>query len=321
MENKAHYALIGTFVLIATLAAVAFTAWLSNAQFDQQFDEYEVVFTGPVRGLSKGSEVRYNGLRVGEVIRLRWDDEDSNTVIADVQVFEGTPVHTDSKAQLEPQGLTGLNYIQITSGPSGEAFRGRGPHQISGQMSQFETFLEGGESIIEGTQRALGRVNGTLSPEAVENFHNILANVESITGKIDQMDIDPTLVERVLVAFEQAALDVSVAAQAVDTAAVEFDELVKNDVTELIARTEVTLGEAEKMMSNIAEFAEGGEELTTDARDAINRLSNSGLTDMEETADGLRQLIESLNVIATKIENNPRQFIAGEEREVMELPQ
>ena len=79
MENKAHYALIGTFVLIAALAAVAFFAWLANAQFDQQFDEYEVVFTGPVRGLTKGSEVRYNGLRVGEVMRLRWDEEESDS--------------------------------------------------------------------------------------------------------------------------------------------------------------------------------------------------------------------------------------------------
>jgi len=50
MENKAHYALIGTFVLVSLLAIIGFVAWVSNAQFDQQYDEYEVSFQGGVSG-------------------------------------------------------------------------------------------------------------------------------------------------------------------------------------------------------------------------------------------------------------------------------
>ena len=42
MERKAHYALIGTFVLVSLAALLAFTAWLSNAQFDKKFDNYEI---------------------------------------------------------------------------------------------------------------------------------------------------------------------------------------------------------------------------------------------------------------------------------------
>ena len=42
MERKAHYALIGTFVLVSLAALLAFTAWLSNAQFDKKFDNYEM---------------------------------------------------------------------------------------------------------------------------------------------------------------------------------------------------------------------------------------------------------------------------------------
>jgi len=92
MESKAHYALIGTFVLLFLIAFVSFLAWFSNAQFDQQFDEYEVVFNGPVRGLSQGSEVRFNGLKVGDITGLRLDSQDSNSVIADIQVNRDTPI-------------------------------------------------------------------------------------------------------------------------------------------------------------------------------------------------------------------------------------
>jgi len=85
MENKAHYALIGTFVLLSFLAIIAFILWLSNMQFNQQFDDYEISFNGPVRGLSQGSEVRFNGLKVGEVTRLRLDQRDNNVVLADIR--------------------------------------------------------------------------------------------------------------------------------------------------------------------------------------------------------------------------------------------
>lgn len=321
MENKANYALIGSFVIIAVFAAVAFISWLSNSQFDQQFDEYEVVFTGPVRGLSRGSEVRYNGLRVGEVLRLAWDKDDNNTVIAYVQVVENTPVHIDSIAQLEPQGLTGLNYIQITTGPSGEMFRGRGPYQISGRMSQLDNFLDSGGSVIESTQKALNRVNVTLSEDAINDFHGILSNINDITGRVSNAEVDAKLVERVLVAFEQAALDVSEAALSTDKAARDFDALVNGDVKDIIARAEVTMAELDKMLVGITKFADGATVLTADSRDAINRISNSGLTDLEETAEGLRRLVRSVNAIVDKLDQNPVSFIAGEERETMEIPQ
>jgi len=65
MENKANFALIGLFVLLAFAMSLCFIVWLSGAKFDQKFDEYEVSFQGAVRGLSQGSEVRFNGLKVG----------------------------------------------------------------------------------------------------------------------------------------------------------------------------------------------------------------------------------------------------------------
>ncbi|MGJ8563722.1 MAG: MlaD family protein [Alphaproteobacteria bacterium] len=321
MENKAHYALIGTFVLLATLAVVAFIAWKSNSQWDQQFDNYEVVFTGPVKGLTRGSEVQYNGLRVGEVTRLAWDRDDSNTIIANIQVVDNTPVHVDSMAQLEPQGLTGLNYIQITSGASGEMFSGREPYQLQGRMSQLDTFLEGGGSVIEATQNALARVSATLNEDGINDFHKILRNLNEITTKINNADLDGETLKRVLLSFETAAAAVTQAAEATDQAAVSFDNLVKGDVTRVLARAESSLDNVDTMMLGITEFAAGGTALTADGRDAINRLSNSGLTDLEETADGIRRLINSLNELVEKLDENPAAFLAGEERETMELPQ
>jgi len=271
MENKAHYALIGTFVLIALFAIIAFIAWLSNAQFDQQFDEYEVSFQGGVQGLSQGTEVRFNGLKVGDVTRLRIDPNDTNAVLVDIQVQRDTPVDTKSIGRMEPLGLTGLNYIQIIPGGAGfpliKELPGKGPYRLVGEASRIDILLGG------------------------------------------------------LVAIEKAATDVSTAALAVDVTAKDFDTLVQNDVKSVLARAEVSMAELDKALGSIGTAADGTGALITDGRDAINRLSNSGLTDMEETIDGIRRVVESLARVADSLEQNPAAFIAGTEKETVELPQ
>ena len=325
MENKAHYALIGTFVLVSLLAIIGFVAWVSNAQFDQQYDEYEVSFQGGVQGMSQGTEVRFNGLKVGDVTRLRIDPNDTNAVLVDIQVESNTPVDTKSIGRMEPLGLTGLNYIQIV--PGGEGFPlikelpGRGPYRLVGEASRIDVLLGGGGNVIEAAQSALARVNTVMSEDAIGDFHEILSNINQITGNFKDLDVDSALVERTLKAIEQAATDVSTAALAVDVTAQDFDALVQNDVKSALARAEVSMGELDKALGSIGTAADGTGDLITDGRDAINRLSNSGLNDLEETIDGIRRVVESLARIADEIEQNPTSFIAGTEKETVELPQ
>jgi len=325
MESKAHYALIGVFVLLFFVMGIAFVAWLSNAQFDKQFDDYEVVFSGPVRGLSEGSEVRYNGLRVGEVTGLSLDPNDSSSVLTVIQVGSDTPVHTNSYAQLEPLGLTGLNYIQIFSG--GEDFPllkdlpGKGPYRIPGKMSQIDSFVEGGTSVIEGAQIALNRINTIMTEKAIYDFQEILSNLNVTTEKLAAADIDPELINRVLLSFETAAKDVSDAAEEVDAAALETNELINNEAKSLLARLEVSLGEVDKTLASVRVLSGDASDTAEDMSDAINRLARSGFTDLEETTDAMRRLMLTLERIADKLEQNPAQFIAGEEKTKVELPQ
>ncbi len=324
MESKANYALVGLFVLLALAGVLSFVVWFSNAQFDQQYDEYDVVFQGAVRGLSQGSEVRFNGLPVGEVTGLSLDPTNSNAVIASIQIEADTPVYIDSTAQLEPQGLTGLNYIQVSAGSEELSLMselpGPGPFRIQGKMSQIDNLVEGGEDVILGVQRALIRVNTLLSEEAILDFQGILQNVRAITSNLKDSDLDTDLVNDTLSRFGKAANDVSSAAVAVQRAADDFDSLIINDAKPVIARSEVTMAELEKTLSDYRVVAKNVSLVTTDLRDAINRVSNSGLTDVEETLDGLRESVDSLETILSDIERSPIEFITGSERETMEIP-
>lgn len=324
MESRAHFALIGVFVILAISAIIGFIAWFSKAEFDQQYELYEVSFPGPVRGVNSGTEVRFNGLRVGEVSKLRLDRRAANTVIVELRVSAGYPVTTDSYAQLEPSGLTGLNYIQIFEGESGVLITESeftSPYPLPGRMSQIETFLDDGGSVIQGAQRAIARVNAVLTPEAIQDFHDILKNVNVLTKKLSETDLDKDLLNRVLLSFETAAMDVSKAADAVDVAANDFDLLIQDEAKVFLDRAVISMVQLDETLNAFEGFAGEGADVAVNLSDAINRLSNSGLTDLEETADMLRRLVNSLNRVVEEIEQNPAQFIAGKKTEVVELPQ
>jgi len=116
MERNANYALVGAITLALFMGLVIFVVWLAKLSFSRDYDLYDILFVGPVRGLSEGGEVHFNGIKVGEVSRIELDKTDPNRVIARARVTSDVPIKVDSYATLEPQGITGVNYVQITAG-------------------------------------------------------------------------------------------------------------------------------------------------------------------------------------------------------------
>ena len=325
MERKAHYALIGTFVLVSLAALLAFTAWLSNAQFDKKFDNYEISFRGGVQGLSEGTEVRFNGLKVGDITELRIDPNDNNSVIVDIQVESNTPIDFESIGRMEPLGLTGLNYIQIIpGGPNSRLIKNstdKDPFRLKGEASRIDLLLGSGGTVMESSQAALVRINAVMTPEAIMDFHEILNNLRVITSNFVDLKVDPEIFNRTMQSIEQASSDVSLAADAVDVAAKDFDVLIETDVKTVLDRSKISMEKLDKTLSAIEVLSKDSNQLITDGRDAINRLSNSGLTDIEETIDSIRRVVLGLESILINFEQNPAAFIVGVSEEKVELPQ
>ena len=115
MEPRANYALIGAFVIFAAVALMGFTLWLGQNQFRQSFDEYDIVFEGPVT-LEEGASVRYIGIKVGEVRWVRIDRSDPSKVRTRIRIDSETPVKVDSTANIDFAGITGITFVQINAG-------------------------------------------------------------------------------------------------------------------------------------------------------------------------------------------------------------
>lgn len=325
MESKANYALIGVFVLIAFFGAMAFFAYVANKQFDEEYDNYIVVYTVPPRGISVGSEVRYNGLKMGEVTETRLDPTDPNRVLVHIQVLSDTPVLKESYGQNEPLGLTGLSYIQLYPGDSAEpasVAMGRQFARIEGRGSQLDTLLGGSESVIENVNFALVRAIEVLGPEATEDFHGILSNINDITATINGSDISGDRVEQFLSAIEQAANDISIAALAVDQTAQDVSGLITSEeLNAILINANQTVLAANATLAEFEELANDSSAVTDEALFAIEQFSATGLQELSLALAELKMLMESLHRVSQDIERGPASFIVGTEKQTTELPQ
>lgn len=95
MERQANYALVGAISTLLLIAGVVFVVWLGGSRFSNEYDRYRIIFEGPVRGLSVGGDVQFNGIKMGQIERIRLDEDNPNRVITDISLQARTPVRRD----------------------------------------------------------------------------------------------------------------------------------------------------------------------------------------------------------------------------------
>lgn len=188
METKANYILLGAATIVGALLIMLFAMWLAGGELRRGYQEYDILFADPVRGLAEGGEVRFNGIKVGEVQTLRIDPDNTNRVIARVRISSDVPVRQDTVAQLEPIGLTGVTLIQLSPGtPTAPLLRGQafGPTpRIEGRGSQIDLIVARGEDIAMRASEAMAAVRDLLTEENIARVSRILEDLEEVSTQL-----------------------------------------------------------------------------------------------------------------------------------------
>jgi phospholipid/cholesterol/gamma-HCH transport system substrate-binding protein len=259
------------------------------------------LFVGPVRGISEGGEVHFNGIKVGEVSKLALDPSDPNRVIARVRLTAGVPVRVDSYAILEPQGLTGVNYIQITGGTQGRPLlkdvtpKGSVP-VIHSQKSTLADLLEGGGTVLQRSVETLDRVNQLLSDQNIRNISDTIQDFKAMGDELRE--------RRALIADAQKAI------QDADQTALSIDHLAKSSDT--LVNTD-----AKRALANLADAAQDLKETSRSARATLAKLegpttdfANRGLPQLSATIVSLEQTSKSLDSLARELQSSPQGALA-----------
>ena len=310
MAKNANYALVGASSLILFVGLVVFVVWLARLQFNRDFDIYDILFQGPVRGLSQGGEVHFNGIKVGEVTKIALDRTNPTRVIARVRVTSDVPIRVDSFATLEPQGITGINYIQITAGtPSKPLLKDTVPRSeipvIRSQRSTLSDLLEGGGTVLTRTIEALDRVNRVLSDQNIKTFSATLSDTQAFTSELRRR-------KDLIVDAQKAIQDIDAASQQLTKITADANQMLNGDgrralanVADAAAEAKTTVATANAMLGKLqgptSDFATNGLPQVTAA-----------VVELQKTAQSLDRLVNELQSSPSSVLGKP----AGEEVKV-----
>jgi phospholipid/cholesterol/gamma-HCH transport system substrate-binding protein len=298
METKANYILIGAFTLAVAALLLVFGLWAAKYSSDRDWQEYMVVFTEPVTGLTEGSSVQYNGIAVGTVETLALDAKDPRRVIARLKVKADVPIKVDTRAKLSITGLTGVPFIQLTGGSPGARKLASGDRD---EIPVIITEASALQNIADTANRLVARMDEVLSEQNVKRIANTLANIEAMTGTVAAQREDlRALIVNARASSEQLAATLKTTNRAVD----DLDREFVDKLPALVAKLDSTL-------TRLDSAAGGANAVINENRAAIHSFANDGLAQLGPTLSELRGLVRDLRRISDRLEGSPARYLLG----------
>ncbi len=309
METRANYALIGAFVVLATVAVLGFVLWLGNSQFRQDFKAYDVVFEGPV-SLEEGSSVRYIGIKVGEVSWVRIDRADTSKVRARIRIDRETPVREDSMASIQLAGITGTTFVQISAG-TGEALEARAGQPvpvIRSERTQLDELFAGGTQVLGKANLTVERLNALLTDENIEAFSNTIGNLDAITTS---MAAPGGLVEQASGTLKDVS-NASIRFDAASASLQKFGDTADVNIKGVSDQVGLLIGDMRVVTESANVSIQESTRAVSAAADAIEGPATDALRDARLASQDLRMLINRLDRLARDVEQDPQSLIVGD---------
>lgn len=104
--------MIGVFVLSGLTALVVLILWLGAAKLFQEYTEYNTYFDTSVQGLEAGQPVKYQGVPVGNIQRLRLAP-DGKLIEVTVRINKNVHIADSMRLRIEMASIAGSRYLLL----------------------------------------------------------------------------------------------------------------------------------------------------------------------------------------------------------------
>jgi phospholipid/cholesterol/gamma-HCH transport system substrate-binding protein len=189
MERKANYVLIGLFTFAVVAGAFGFVFWIHHTSGKKQSVIYRVIFETSVSGLRVGGPVLFNGIRVGEVIKLQLNPEMPSEVEATLRVNKATPIRSDTHVGLEFTGLTGIASVSLigvsATTPLLEREEGE-PPTLKADPSASQDLMQAVRDTLNNANAVIADNQAALH-QAIENLVKFTDTLARNTDNLDQI--------------------------------------------------------------------------------------------------------------------------------------
>ena len=269
-KKTRKYFVVGLFVTMAFLITAATIIWINASKYFEQGSRYITFFDESVQGLSKDSEVKYQGVSVGRVLDIRIAP-DNKTVAVYMMVNLRDDLPKKVVAQLNMAGITGLMFVNLVPRTPDEpdlspkiTFATEYP-VIPSKPSEISQILTGIKEVVDNVKKA--DIEGTINELKAaatgirnlandKDLKNALAKADSAMGYLrDSLKrIDKTMADGKV---ERILADTHTAVKGAGTLMDSLNSTVSaSKIPETVKKARLTLDDARGLMDKLKRTSE-----------------------------------------------------------------
>jgi phospholipid/cholesterol/gamma-HCH transport system substrate-binding protein len=301
LNRRVNHALVGLFVIVLGLVWVVITLWLALGDYSTHYKTYRVYLDESVAGLYLDAPVKYRGVEVGKVTRIELNPQVPDQVQLTLDVVASAPIREDTEAQLAVQGLTGIAFVDLKGGSADSpplVAKGDEEYPVIRSSPSFFTRLDtSGTELIANVNNIADRLSKLLDSQGRESVKEILQNLSILTGTL---------------ARHRKELDRSV---------VSTSKLLANTATAsdrlpaLLAQARETAHSFQLMADNVSKVSDRLNTYMSSSGPDVQQFSRQTLPELGALVNELRDLAGSLRSVSSKLEEDPRVLLYGNQLE------
>ncbi len=297
MQAKTNYTAVGVFVVVLTVAAFTIIIWLTTGLDSKPYKIYLAKVSESVSGLSIKAPVKYNGVPVGFVDKIKLDPNNPKHVLLFLNIENDVRIYQDTKAIIDSSGLTGISYVGLQGGNSSSSLLEKKPGEIYPVIEYQPSLLVHMDTTIKKLSQDLAGISvgihRILSDENQQYFTSTLHNMEKTTEMLAQ---NSQHIENIIHHTDELLMHLA-------KVSATLPELIDNTNASVLA-----VGS----MSNEVRIAGKEVRLTMrKSRETMNTVTNQILPVTEDALDNLSQMAEQVKQVGQALARNPSVIIRG----------
>jgi len=315
MARKTSKFMIGLFVIVGIMIGMVAIVWLGASKYFEKGATYATYFDESVQGLQSDSAVKYRGVEVGRVEKIRVAPD--NTLIEVIMKIDlKGKLERDDVAQLKAAGITGIVFVELSR---------KGPREpdlspkitfvseypiISSKPSDIKQLLTGIDNVIQSlnkidTQGISDQTKSTLKvlESTVTSVNSVVASVEKTigAGKLEEAILE---VKNTLLKVQNFVSDVQNEVQAlnlgktgtnIESATARLDKIMSS-------------GEVETILGDVNDAARKMNQLV----ESLDKRSFQITDNLRATSENLKRASESLEMLVDRVYASPSDLLFGE---------
>ncbi len=298
MEAKVNFVVVGVFVLALGTAFIGGILWLTSGKYyTRSYDTYLTYMEESVSGLNLNAPVRYRGVDVGRVRRIALPPDNVEQVQLTLDIEHGTPVKEDTVAILQTQGLTGIAFVELTSGRQASV-------PLKAKPGEEYPVIKSGPSLLTRLDTSVSALIASLT-RATENFNAVMDADNRRAVKATLADLE--LLSRTLAA-RSTAIDSSLtnAARTMEGTARLTEELPR-----LVQRMERSADAIDDMARQVGRAGASARGTLDSTRTDVQQFTGETLPEAHQLVTEMRELTGTLRRLSGELEKNPTMLLYG----------